>query len=217
MADNKSYTIGELAQAAEVTTRTIRYYVAEEVLPPPVGNGRASLYTEEHLSRLHLVKILKEEFLPLQEIRALLSGLDYQAVLDLLAERRRAAPPPPPTPNLAKEYLQTLLVPPASTHDTSTLMRHKVESHPSRSSYSGEAHPHRPAAPAPSDHLDTGVARVTAVAPAGPEDQSGPGFWQRIEIVPGVELHVRAETATSPLRSKIEQLVKVARQALRSK
>lgn len=215
MSDNKSYTIGELAQEAEVTTRTIRYYVAEEVLPPPVGNGRASLYTEEHLNRLHLVKILKEEFLPLQEIRALLSGLDHQAVLELLAERRQAAPPP--TPNLAKAYLQTLLIPPVSANDTSSLMRHKVESHPARNASSGEAASRPLATPAPEKRLETGLAQVIPITPASSEAQPVTGFWERIEVVPGVELHVKAETAASPLRSKLEQLLKVARQILSSK
>src|SRR5262245_48280104 len=129
MSEPQNYTIGELAQAADVTIRTIRYYVAEEVLPPPLGNGRAALYTQEHLDRLRLVMILKEEFLPLPEIRSLLSGLDHQAVLELLAERRQAEPPPPPTPNSAKEYLQTLLSPLTASAETTTLMRHKVEFH----------------------------------------------------------------------------------------
>ena len=112
MSEEKSYTISELAEAAEVTIRTIRYYVAEDVLPPPLGSSRASVYTEEHLNRLRLIKILKEEFLPLQEIRTLLSGLDHEAVLELLAEREREEVPPDAAS--AKSYLKSLLAPPAS-------------------------------------------------------------------------------------------------------
>ena len=61
-------TIQELADRAEVTTRTIRYYVEQGVLPPP-ERGRPAEYTEEHVARLALVKRLKEQYLPLEEIR----------------------------------------------------------------------------------------------------------------------------------------------------
>jgi DNA-binding transcriptional MerR regulator len=221
MSEDQSYTIGELAQKAEVTPRTIRYYVAEEVLPPPLGNSRAAFYTEEHLDRLQLIKILKDEFLPLQEIRSLLSGLDHQAVLELLAERRRAEPPPLPTPNSAKEYLQTLLAPTASANEASTLMRHKVESHQAKSPQGPEAY--RRSLPQPRSLLkkreETGLAQRSpaAPAPAEPSPEATGGLWQRLELAPGVELHLKAEMAASPLRSKIEQLVKAARQIFNSR
>ena len=43
------FTIGELAQVADVTTRTVRYYVEQGLIPPPRGGGRAASYGEEHL------------------------------------------------------------------------------------------------------------------------------------------------------------------------
>ena len=105
--DNNTYTIGELSQQADVTPRTIRFYVAEGLLPPPLGAGRAATYTADHLVRLELIKLLKDEFLPLAEIRDLLAGLTVTEIEELLAQKRR--PLPPPRPENAREYIRALL------------------------------------------------------------------------------------------------------------
>jgi len=39
MAEAMFYTIGQLAELAGVTPRTIRYYTAEELLPRPDARG----------------------------------------------------------------------------------------------------------------------------------------------------------------------------------
>ncbi len=65
------YSIGQLAELAGVTVRTIRYYAAEGVLPPPATavEGRYARYTQSHLNCLRLILRLKESFLPLSEIK----------------------------------------------------------------------------------------------------------------------------------------------------
>ncbi len=78
-------TIQELADRAEVTTRTIRYYVEQGVLPPP-GYGRPAEYTEEHVERLALIKRLKEQYLPLEEIRDTIQRLTLEEVEQLVNE-----------------------------------------------------------------------------------------------------------------------------------
>jgi DNA-binding transcriptional MerR regulator len=78
-------TIQELADRAEVTTRTIRYYVEQGVLPPP-GYGRPAEYTEEHVERLVLIKKLKEQYLPLDEIRDTLQRLTLDEVEQLISD-----------------------------------------------------------------------------------------------------------------------------------
>lgn len=90
-------TIDELARASGVTTRTIRFYCQQKLLPPPVAmKGRVALYGQEHVSALKVIKALKEQyFLPLDFIRQILakpeklSGLEHhlrlnQELLDLL-------------------------------------------------------------------------------------------------------------------------------------
>jgi DNA-binding transcriptional MerR regulator len=78
-------TLGELTEEADVSVRTVRYYIAEGLLPPPEGAGPASAYTPGHLDRLRLIQRLKEAYLPLKEIRRRLAGLDDDAVRAVLA------------------------------------------------------------------------------------------------------------------------------------
>jgi DNA-binding transcriptional MerR regulator len=67
--------IGELAAQAGTTVRTVRYYVAQGLLPGPVGLGPRSAYTYEHLVRLGAIRALKARYLPLAEIGRQLAGL----------------------------------------------------------------------------------------------------------------------------------------------
>jgi hypothetical protein len=45
------------------------------LLSPPAGAGRAATFTANHLTRLGSIKLLKDEYLPLGQIRDLLAGL----------------------------------------------------------------------------------------------------------------------------------------------
>jgi DNA-binding transcriptional MerR regulator len=92
-ADVERLTLGELTAAADVSVRTVRYYIAEGLLPPPEGSGPGSAYTRGHLDRLRLIQRLKEAYLPLKEIRRRLSGLSDDDVRSVLAAGdSRAAP-----------------------------------------------------------------------------------------------------------------------------
>lgn len=74
-------SIRELAERAETTVRTIHYYIAEGLLPPPIGTKRAAFYSEAHVARLRLIAALREEGLALAAIRARLAPLtDEQAI-----------------------------------------------------------------------------------------------------------------------------------------
>lgn len=64
-----TYAIGDLAELAGVSRRTVRYYVQEGLLPAPLGLGRGNHYGQEHLDRLLRVKALQEAGRSLDEIR----------------------------------------------------------------------------------------------------------------------------------------------------
>ena len=81
-----SYRIGELADKAGVTRRTIHYYIGRGLLPPPVGEGLGAVYTNEHLQRILLIKKLQDSFLPLDEIRKRTAGMTLSEVISSLEE-----------------------------------------------------------------------------------------------------------------------------------
>lgn len=63
------YAIGDLARLAGVSRRTVRYYVQEELIPPPLGVGRGNHYGPEHLEQILRVKAMQEAGRTLDEIR----------------------------------------------------------------------------------------------------------------------------------------------------
>ncbi|WP_084337207.1 MerR family transcriptional regulator [Actinomadura oligospora] len=81
----REYRIGELADAAGLPVRTLRYYQERKLLPPPRRTGRIGLYSEEHLARLRMIGGLLERGHTLEGIRELLSaweqGRDIHSVL----------------------------------------------------------------------------------------------------------------------------------------
>ena len=63
------YKVSELADKAGVTKRTIHYYISKGLLLPPEGSGVNSLYNDEHLQRILLIKKLQSEYMQLNKIR----------------------------------------------------------------------------------------------------------------------------------------------------
>ena len=98
------YSLADLAKLADVTPRTIRFYIVQGLLPSPGQQGPATRYTDEHLERLLAIKRLQAAHLPLAEIRSQLRGLDSSAVADL-AESHQADIPS----DSAVDYIQSIL------------------------------------------------------------------------------------------------------------
>lgn len=84
--------LAELCAAADVTPRTVRYYIQQGLLPAPESRGPGAHYSEGHLARLRLIRRLQEEHLPLGEIRNRLERLtddDVNHLLRSATETRR--------------------------------------------------------------------------------------------------------------------------------
>ena len=71
---NITYSIVELAQEAQVSRRTVRYYVQRGLLPPPEGKGRGSHYTQKHLQQLLLIKQAQLSGMSLEDVEK--EGID---------------------------------------------------------------------------------------------------------------------------------------------
>lgn len=89
--NDRTFNLRELCREADVTERTVRYYIKEGLLPPPSGSGPFSRYTYEHWLRLQFIKRLKDEYLPLSEIKNLLNSRTLPE-LDRLARQAQLVP-----------------------------------------------------------------------------------------------------------------------------
>ena len=118
METEKELTISQLAQVADVTPRTIRYYISEGLLPSPGGRGQKRIYGYEHYLRLRLIKRLKEEHLPLAEIKLCLDALSLAEMETLLSR----SPKQPRVEDSPQDYAATFLELPRQK----PLLRHLV-------------------------------------------------------------------------------------------
>ena len=77
MADTPpEYTIDELAAAARVPSRTIRFYQARGALQAPEIRGRVAYYAAAHLERLQLIGQLQDRGLRIAAIGDLMASID---------------------------------------------------------------------------------------------------------------------------------------------
>jgi DNA-binding transcriptional MerR regulator len=109
--ESPSYSLDELSREADVTPRTIRYYIAEGLLPPPESIGRNARYGQEHLDRLRFIGQLKAQFLPLKEIRTRIRSMSPEAIsrAATVQERRALASRRPPRASSAEDYVASVL------------------------------------------------------------------------------------------------------------
>jgi DNA-binding transcriptional MerR regulator len=74
--EERTLTVDELAARAGVTVRTVRFYSAKGLLPPPViGPRRVGHYSQEHLARLALIEELQHQGMTLAAIERYLQQL----------------------------------------------------------------------------------------------------------------------------------------------
>jgi DNA-binding transcriptional MerR regulator len=85
------YTAETLAFRAGVPLRTVRFYVQEKLIDPPLGRGRGAHFTEHHLVQLQQARTLHNAGFALDVIRErrsdLVVGLRAMATFDVVRER----------------------------------------------------------------------------------------------------------------------------------
>lgn len=171
-------TIEELAERGDVPVRTIRFYIAEGLLPGPAGRGRGASYDAEHLLRLRLIRLLARRRVPLAEIREQLSGLDLATIRGLLAreERHDAELQRTVEAGSPRDYVAALL---------------------ERARAAREDRPRRAGAGArvvrfgePPQTLAESLPPMSAPAP---DSAPAAEAWRRWTLATGVELHVRTD------------------------
>lgn len=100
----ETFDINELAHQTDTPVRTIRFWVAEGILPPPNGRGPAAVYGPGHRDRITLIRRLQDGHLPLAAIRVQLAALDDAGVAAALT-----APPVAEPAVTAFDYVRQVL------------------------------------------------------------------------------------------------------------
>jgi DNA-binding transcriptional MerR regulator len=77
-------TIDELAREAGMTARNVRAYRERGLLPEPELRGRKGFYGPEHLTRLRLIRDLKDRGFSLESIRHLIERAPEESLGDAL-------------------------------------------------------------------------------------------------------------------------------------
>ncbi len=99
----RTFKLEELAAAAGVSPRTVRYYVQRGLLPAPDFRGKDTAYSEAHLLRLQAIKRLQAAHLPLDEIQVRLANLPDSELARVGTrddgKAMRSAPAAPPLGN----------------------------------------------------------------------------------------------------------------------
>ena len=187
MPTEHEYSLQDLADLTAVTPRTIRFYVAQGLLPSPGRVGPGATYAPGHLARLKLIRQLQREHLPLAEIRGRLESLDDAAVVAIVE-----APSTPPAAGSAADYIRAVLA------------KSRVSDQPAGYSV-----------PAPARLMSAPMTPMPVLhAPPPPETQPADrSQWDRVVLVPDVELHVR-RPLTRQLNKKVERVIAIARELL---
>ncbi len=191
-----NFWISELAQLTGVSTRTIRYYIEEGLLPQPEVQGKYAVFNEDYLIRLKLIKHLKDAYLPLREIKRQLDNLMVAEMRDLVKKFDEN-----PSQTLAEMGIY-----PADKSKVMTL----------------DISENEPQYDSAKDYIARALNRKPAVMrePQNTFSAPSPGVlhkynsstesWQRVELAPGVELNIR-QPQPSYRRIQIEELISFAR------
>jgi DNA-binding transcriptional MerR regulator len=190
------YSLIDLAEVAGVEARTIRSYIERGLLPGALNKGRAASYSQEHLSRLEIIKSLRRARpnITLSEIRIFLEGLNPER-LHALAGGSITASGRAIDESLQRDDVDGLDVV-AEDDDANPRMIHSDRS---AAKLTGAERVVR---------LLREVSRVKSPGPASKVEG-----WQRISVTPDIEFSVRSDFDANQLMA-FRELADLLRQLL---
>lgn len=212
MIKENRYSISELADAAKVSPRTIRYYTEIGLLPQPELDGKYTVYDEHHLDRLKLIAHLKSSYLPLKEISRYMAGKsDEEIAVEVNSTRVEKVEDEytffrsfnnQAELNSASDYLRSVMEP-GSAFD--------VELNNSAAPNQGG---NLEKAPMPNRILASEPMSKTMRGRVEREEQKED--WERYTLEEGIELHVR-RSIDQNTRANVETLLGLAKKLFRGK
>ena len=158
MAD---FDITELSERADVTPRTVHFYVQQGLLPPAGSPGPGARYSEGHIARIKLIRLLQKQHLPLAEIARRTKGLTDEQIAALIVEtkQRRAE-----ERGSALDYVRSVLA---------------------------EARTKGHAAQTPAPQATLRRPAMMQIDGGSPPAMAERSQWERYTLADGMELHVR--------------------------
>jgi DNA-binding transcriptional MerR regulator len=221
MSDER-YALTELADLAGVTPRTVRYYLAQGLLPAVGHTGPGAKYDDRHLARLRLVRRLQAEHLPLAEIRRRLDELDDDEIGELAGSTQPTAPG-----DSALEYLRGVLAGPPAAKPRRfpdfgigvlpPLRAQALRDAPvAASRFEPDTVPEFSppgVADSPAPYASPPMvppAFVPSIPEPSPMERSQ---WDRVTLSPDVELHIRRPLGRAQ-QKQVDRLVAIARELL---
>ena len=161
--------------------RTLRYYLAEGLLSPTrEKKGTASVFGYQHLLQLLVVKKLQSEHLSIRKIKELVEGRTGRELERLLGLDAKAG-----AKKEAHSYLDNLLTRTSSPASPALPLKQNFSS------------------PATISKSTPNLSKLRQSA------SSGPATWERIEIEPGLELHLRGDYALPGETEGVRQLARL--------
>lgn len=169
--------------------RTIRYYLAEGLVAPAEDKqGTASVFGYRHLLQLLVVKKLQSEHLPIRKIRELVERREVRELERLLGLDGGTS-----SKNEALSYLEKLLTKPAPKGQANAAGGFNFLS------------------------SQPGMAQSAPPLPESSQPGSSSNAWERIEIEPGLELHVRSSYQPPTDARGIRRLMQVIMRLIESR
>lgn len=234
MADER-VDLKTLCRLADVTPRTVHYYIQQGLLPSAGSPGPGAKYEPGHVLRLRLIRRLQREHLPLSEIRARLATMSDAEVGRVLAETEPARRAPADS---ALDYVRRVLsgerlerrkpdVLAFMAAEPPPLLAPEPDAKPparARRTHAQALPPH----PAGSFALWNRAERRGMAAPprpgrtpAEPAQESAEHLsasaplersqWERVALAPDIELHLRRPQSRD-MNRRVERLLAAARE-----
>jgi DNA-binding transcriptional MerR regulator len=210
-------------QREEVNARLVRHMTTLGLLDEALREGREARYTGMHLLQLLVVRRLMAEGYTTGAIKKLIAGAsierleallegEAQPSVEVMAPRSTESAPPlrqsaplrasaPPTENAALDYLQNLR------------QRRQKGSEPTPRARASPLTPPAPSAPAPS--APAPATRSVPLEPEAPKPSTSLR-WTRVEVLPGLEVHVREDFVLPVTPYEQERLLQRAVEELKA-
>lgn len=190
-------SLADLAAASGLEPRTIRSWVAQGLLPPPLTRGPAARYPADTLSRLLAIRTMRNALgMSLTDIRKELLVANPEQIAAYASRAETLAKPSPPAGN-----------PPSSALDYIANLRAGVPKPPPSVAAEAAAPPPRAATGLEALEHRLGQGRSEPARKARAEE------WLRIPVTPDVELTVRGPLDAEQ-RTRLERCADLIRDIL---